>query len=459
MKSVAPPIFESSAAGDGASLAAAPVDAQSVIDGHQWRNFAAMVVYQVVLRAGWIFKTESIVMPAVLDLISGNQPWARQMLPLLNRLGQSVPPLLWARRVKIAPYKSRMLVSTTLAMASCFMLLAILWVVTGGQHTWWMPVVFLIFYGLFFAVLGVNQLVFSTAQGKLIAVSHRGRLLLVANTIGAVIAISCALLLLPRWLHTDSADIGAIFGFAAACFFLSAVATLFLVEPPDAFTEPRTSIVTILRNAWQPIQKDRHFRRLAFIASMYGVSMILFPHYQAVGREVLDLSLTNLVWWLVLQNVGTACFSIVAGPIADRYGNRLVLNTVMLGLCLAPLLTIVLAWIGPAAGGWFNWVFVLVGMTPLAIRSLHNYALEIAPPAEHPRYLSSLSLCMATPLIIVVPFGKLLECVPFDVLFGVVTVFILCGWLATFGMFEPRHDPEFAHAAKHLPQDEPLDPT
>ena len=346
-----------------------------------------MVVYQVVLRAGWIFKTESIVMPAVLDIISGNQPWARQMLPLLNRLGQSVPPLLWARRVKIAPYKSRMLVSTTLTMAFCFMLLALLWVATGGERTWWMPIVFLVFYGLFFAALGVNQLVFSTTQGKLIDVSHRGRLLLVGNTVGAVVAISCAFLLLPRWLHQESADVGSIFGFAAACFFLSAIATLFLVEPPDAFAEPRTSLVTILRNAWLPIQNDRNFRRLAFVASMYGVSMILFPHYQAVGREVLDLSLTNLVWWLILQNVGTACFSVVAGPLADRYGNRLVLNIVMLGLVPAPILSVALAWIGPAAGHSYQWVFVLVGMTPLAIRTLHNYALEIAPPAEHPRYL------------------------------------------------------------------------
>jgi MFS family permease len=442
MKAASPPVLNSSTMEEAAEETAGGAlvdDAKTLIERYQWRNFIAMACYQVILRAGWIFKTESVVMPAVLDLISGNQPWARQMLPLLNRLGQSVPPLLWARKVKLAPYKSRMLVSTTLTMAFCFLLLALLWLATGGQPTWWMPGVFLAFYGLFFAALGVNQLVFSTTQGKLIEVSHRGRLLLVANIIGAVIAISCALLLLPRWLNETSADIGSIFGFAAGCFFLSAVATLFLVEPPDAFVEPRTSFVALLGNAWRPIREDRHFRRLAFVAAMYGVSMILFPHYQAVGREELGLSLKNLVWWLVLQNIGTAAFSVVAGPLADRYGNRLVLNIVMFGLCLAPLLSIALAWIGPAAGAWYNLVFVLVGITPLAIRTLHNYALEIAPPSEHPRYLSSLSLCMATPLIIIVPFGKLLEYVRFDVLFGGATVLILCGWVATFGMIEPRH--------------------
>ena len=44
------------------------------------RNFSLIAVYQVVVRTGWIFKTESIIMPAVLDVLGGSA-WLRGCLP------------------------------------------------------------------------------------------------------------------------------------------------------------------------------------------------------------------------------------------------------------------------------------------------------------------------------------------------------------------------------------------
>ena len=37
---------------------------------HEKRNFWILVTYQVVLRAGWIFKTESVVMPHAADALA-----------------------------------------------------------------------------------------------------------------------------------------------------------------------------------------------------------------------------------------------------------------------------------------------------------------------------------------------------------------------------------------------------
>lgn len=406
---------------------------------HQVRNFAALAVYQIVMRSGWIFKTESIIMPAVLDLISGNAPWARQMLPLLNRLGQSVPPMLMARRVKVSPYKARTLTSTTLTMAACFLLLGLFWAALGdsGPHPW-MAIVFLAFYGLFFAAMGVNQLVLSTTQGKLIAVRQRGRLLSISNVLGAISAVTCAFLLLPLWLHEDSIDVLAVFGFASGCFFLSALATLFLRESPDDYDQAPQTPWQHLVEAWRPIRTDPNFRQLAFVSSMYGVSLILFPHYQAVGRNQLDLPLSQLLWWLILQNLGVGCFSLLVGPVADRFGNRLVLRILMLGLCGAPVLSLILVWYGQNIAWAYNFVFVLVGLAPVTIKSLFNYTLEICPPAEHPRYLSSIGLCMAVPLLVMMPLGGWIENRNLDVLFIVGTGLMLCGWLATFWLTEPR---------------------
>ena len=66
-----------------------PLDSDSL---HQ-RNFLATVSYQIMVRVGWIFKTESIIMPAALDSL-GASGFIRGFLPMFGRFGQSIPPLL-----------------------------------------------------------------------------------------------------------------------------------------------------------------------------------------------------------------------------------------------------------------------------------------------------------------------------------------------------------------------------
>ncbi|MGH7200277.1 MAG: hypothetical protein ACREJB_06705, partial [Planctomycetaceae bacterium] len=61
------------------------------IESREPRNLAVLCLYQILLRVAWIFKTESVIMPAFLDLIAG-AGWVRGCLPALNHIGQSLPP-------------------------------------------------------------------------------------------------------------------------------------------------------------------------------------------------------------------------------------------------------------------------------------------------------------------------------------------------------------------------------
>src|SRR4051812_29640118 len=146
---------------------------------HEARNFWILVIYQVVLRAGWIFKTESVVMPHAADALD-QSGLTRGWLPLLNRFGQSVPPVLAARRVKNLPKKQRAFMATTASMTICFLGLTSLWLIPGLVGHKFAAVIFLVLYGLFFAAIGVNQLAYNTIQGKLIQPTRRGRLLMIA---------------------------------------------------------------------------------------------------------------------------------------------------------------------------------------------------------------------------------------------------------------------------------------
>ena len=363
---------------------------------------------------------------------------ARGWLPLLNRLGQSVPPVLAARRVKNLPKKQWAFMSTTAAMTLCFAGLTSLWLVPGATRYWLAPVIYLVLYALFFAAIGVNQLAFNTIQGKLIRATRRGRLLMVADFVGATTAVVCALVLLSQWLHEDHADYAAIFGFTTCLFAAASAMTWFLIEQRDNHHEPYRGVTHVFAAAWSTLAGDANFRRLAIVSALFSTTLVLFPHYQALARERLGLGTTWLVWWVVAQNAGTALFSLVTGPVADRFGNRLALRIVTLLICAGPLAALAAVYRPDIGRIAFPLVFLFVGLTPVAQKTFNNYTLEITEPEHHPRYLSTLSLCMALPIFASPLVSVLINLVGFEAVYFGVVALLLGGWLLSFALVEPR---------------------
>ena len=401
------------------------------------RNFLVLTAYQAILRTGWIFKTESIIMPAVLDTLAG-AAWVRGWLPLLNRLGQSVVPVFTARRLKLIPKKKWSLTTSTAAMAALLVAMAFLCGREDIASKRWAAPAYLLVYALFFAFLGSNQLAIGALQGKLIRATRRGRLLLVSNVLGGTTAVLCALGLLSFWLHERSGEFGKIFGFSAALFAVAAVSAWFLDERADAFHEPRSNPWRLAAGIWRTLRGDANLRRLAIVTSLFGTSIVLVPHYQNVGLADLDMGMKSLMWWVVVQNVGTALFSIPAGPMADRFGNRVVMQCNMLGIAAAPLVAVVLMHVGSNGRHLFHVVFALLGLMPVAMRTFNNYVLEISTPEHHVHYLSILGLCMAGPAFLSPLAGLMIDTAGVTSVFVTVALLILVGWLLSFGLVEPR---------------------
>lgn len=416
--------------------------------GCESRNFLVIALYQIILRTGWIFKTESIVMPAVLDLITGGGPLGgllRGCLPVLNRIGHSIPPMLFSRRLKVLARKRSAVLVCTLCMATMFAILSTMFWLVGSAVYVWMPAVFLACYVAFFAATGINNLSLGTLQGKLIHATRRGRLLLTANVVGAVTAIAAVSLLMPLWLTPEGGRFEFIFGMTAACFAVGALCILLIAEPRDDYDEPDRGVRHLFTSALAIVRTDRNFRRLALVAMAFATSLVLFPHYQALGRsERLQLDFKDLMLWVIIQNAGTALFSLITGPIADRRGNRVVMQIVLLGIAAMPVLAISLS-------HWQSWgptlypgVFLFIGLTPVGFKTLNNYTLEISPAEDHPRYLATLGLCFAVPLLLSPALGWVVEATSFEAVFFGVSGTVLLGWLLTFRLHEPR---EALHAA------------
>ena len=406
------------------------------------RNFALLTTYQIVLRCGWIFKTESIIIPAVLDQIAG-QGWVRGILPVLGRIGQSCPPLLYADRLRHLPLKKWSLVGTSTAMSIAFGGLAAMFIpgVDTAIGKTAMVVGFLGFYLLFFCATGLNQLGFGTAQGKLIPPHLRGRLMLASNVIGAIIAISLAAWLLPKWLQGNSIQVNWIFGFAACAFIVSAVSVTGLQERRDHSKGIAFNPKQLFWQSYLVVRDDHRFRWVCLIAAAFGFSLMLFPHYQALARERLGNDLSRMIFWVIIQNAGTAMFSLLGGPLADWKGNRVVLRTMLFGVMVLPLGAIFLVHAGEFGVRYFDWLFLFVGVTPITFRAFTNYTLELVPADLHPRYLATQSLCIAVPMVLSPLVGLLIDLTSFEVVFCGIAVILFAGWLMTFFLVEPRHEP------------------
>ncbi len=412
------------------------------------RNVFVLAVHYVLLRLGWIFKTETVIMPSFMDAVSG-AGWLRGCLPVVNRSCSSLPPVFVAERVRNTREKKWALVISTCLMACPFIALSALWYYVHEHPPAWMAGLFLGCYALFFVVTGVNRLCYNTTQGKLIRANRRGRLLAIAGVLGSALSIMAVWLLLPRWLEIpDHYGYVFIFGMTGLGFILAGTVCIFIDEPVDKLAKVKIGWRHHIQEAWRIWSTDQDFRILAVAAMLFVMIQLAFPHFQLLGKQALAREGVDvqshgfhLMIWVVSQNAAVGIFSLISGLIADRWGNRLAIRIQVFAVSLAPVGALLLG-SGLIDDGvrWYGIVFFLLGLAPVTFSTLNNYVLELAVTSDHPRYVSTLSVCMAVPFCFSPLVGALLDHFGFPVVFTCITALIALGGAMTFWMSEPRHN-------------------
>jgi MFS family permease len=234
-----------------------------------------------------------------------------------------------------------------------------------------------------------------------------------------------------------------IFGTTAAGFILAALVVTAVREPSDGMGPPPSRpLLEHFRLAWRTVCDDRPFRQLVLTAMLFMATMMLFPHYQALGRERLGTPRTDLLYWLIAQNAGAGLFSVFAGTLSDRFGNRLAIRLAMVGAACTPLLALAIArGLVPGGRSVYWTAFFLLGVTPMSVRLLTNYTLELAPEHQHARYLGTLTLGMVVPILLSPLLGWLVDHIGFAPVFLAGSASIAAAALMTYRLPEPRHAP------------------
>lgn len=401
-------------------------------------NFYRLLIYQVGLRIGWIFKTETVIMPAVLDLISGSA-WIRGFLPVFNRFGQSIPPLLTSNFLATRRQKKRVLFATSLSMAICFAIFSLLIGFRDSISNSLIVWVFLIVYAVFFSCVGLNQAALNTLHGKLLPAKKRGRFMVFSSTCGVAAAVSCAVFLLPSLLQKDADAFHLIFGISASLFFVASIISLWLIEPEDHFPSMRTHFWKRVPEAIGILGTDKEFRLFIVVAAIFGSSIAILPHYQSLAKVSGSFSYSWLLPWLVAQNVGSALFGVSFGFLADKYGNRLALRVGLLIQSTIPLVALLSSAVFQNVCLAFIAVFFMLGNTPVLFRLCNNFTLESTGVQSHPKYLGAQAACISLPCVLLsVPVGFLVDQIGYVLVFAGQAFVLFLGFLLTFRISEPR---------------------
>ena len=402
---------------------------------HEKRNFIVFALNYVFMRIGWIFKTESVVIPGFIDTHTASDI-IRGFLPLISRIGQSVPQFLIAHKLAKMPRKQIVLILSAFATMIPWLILALIL----GLTSWSGNVIVAIFLGLYalhWLANGCSILASGTLQGKLIRADRRGRLLAYSNIVGCTLAIVAAWRVMSRWLQDGTANYAWMFGMTGIFFGLAACVSLYLWEPPDPHPQQPAPFLKFLGSGLMLLWYDRNFRRLAGVVLLFYMGWPLFPHYTVFGKRTLGLVPRHFVTLVIAQNTVSGLGAWVMGNIADRRGNRLVLRILIFISCCVPWLAVGISRM--QAGAQFYWlVYALLGFTPVSNRILGNYILEISPREKHPQYLGVMSLFQAVPLFASPLLGLLINRFSFEALFIACSVLVFSSVLLTFRLAEPR---------------------
>jgi hypothetical protein len=401
---------------------------------YEKRNLIVFGLNQILMRFGWMFKAESVVMPAFIDTYTSSGT-IRGLLPLILRIGQSLPQFLIAHRVSQMPKKQTLFIVTAFGFTIPWFILSL----TLGLTRWSANVivaVFLVLCTVHWFTFGCHLLANGTLQGKLITVQKRGRLLAYSNIIGCTLAIGLVFYLMPRWLSEDNTHYTAIFGATAVSFGVAAGVSFWFKELPSQ-PQRAAPFFKFLGDALLLLRDDKNFRRFAIVVFLFYWMWPLFPHYTVFGKRTLGLVPSGFITLMVAQNTISAIGSGVMGNIADRLGNRFVLRLLILISAFVPLLAIGISRM-PSGAQWYWIVYALLGFTPVSSRIVTNYTLEIAPQEQHPQYLGVMSLFQAIPLFGSPMVGMLIEKYAFEPVFIGCWALVSLGFLLTFRLTEPR---------------------
>jgi len=272
---------------------------------------------------------------------------------------------------------------------------------------------------------GVAGLPFTEVVGKIIPPRQRGLIFGWRGALGGVLAVIGAQVVVfftgPGARFDFPVNYGLLFAFAGLTQMLGFF-SFSLVKDPDADTNvehPKLS-TEVVRSIWRSDSNYRHYvqgRTYFELSSMANGLVIVY------ANQVLGVRLELAGTYLLVSSILRPIFSIGAGRLSVRVGNRLPVAGGIIAqglgwalLLIAPLLGVY----GSAAEYYLVPVYSLIAIQKgLVFSNLMALGLNVTPETERALYLGTLSTWIGVVGIVGALSGVIAKTIGFEALFAI----------------------------------------
>ena len=400
------------------------------------------IIHGIFFIGGQAFCNPNTILPIFLNHFTNSKTLiglSSTLMGSLGGIGSVFPQLFVASKLENKIYKKPLLKFAITIRALSWGFLALTTYVFSNTYPS-LTIFFLFFILILFTFMGgIAAVPFYDIWGKSLPSNLRGRFFGYRQLWGGVLAIGSGFIA-KITLGTDKIkfpiNFVLLFLFAFIFISISYIALGSVKEPIEKVHKSQLIFKDFLRKAFRIIRKNNNYRKFITVQILAGAGAIALPFYIIYLKDVLEIELGMVGILLSAQMLGSVLSNILWAYLSDFVGNKKVVQ-------ISTFVGLIVPFIAFIARSQHELLYVLLFVSIGFFISGNligktNYLLDMAPSRDRPTYISLTGTLSFPVSLFPLVGGLIVQHISYELLFLITGIFILFGFILSFGLKEPR---------------------
>ena len=403
---------------------------------HIRRNALAFIGESAWFGLGLVFASTTTVLPEFIRQLTGSAVLIGLIISLTEGAWRA-PQLLFANWLANKPRKKIYLTRAGLIGRPAYLLMALALVLGVARTPTLAVALFFVLHTAMYLAMSVDTLVWWDVLAKAIPSNRRGRILGYSTALRGAISIGVGLLI--AYLLGDSGPgfptaYTICFAASGACFMLSLISWLFVIEPSEPVVEKRPTWPEYSKEIGTILRGSSAFRRLLIVRLLSGFNGLALGFFGLFAVDRLGFAPASLGMFAMVQTVSGILAGLWFARVSERSGNHRIVQIATLISVTGPLVALIFL-IAPDLL-WtplYGWTFVSIGVFQTAqFVGFASLNVDLAPPGQRSTYIGLFNTVSS--LVIVWPAigGWILQRTSYDVLFALTAGCLVIAHVASW---------------------------
>lgn len=389
---------------------------------HVRRNAWAFIGESAWFGLGLVFASTTTVLPEFVRQLTGSAVLIGLIISLTEGAWRA-PQLLFAHWLSNKPRKKIYLTRAGLLGRPAYLLMALALVLGVAKTPTLAVVLFFVLHTFMYFAMSIDTIVWWDVLAKAIPANRRGRVLGYSTALRGVISIGVGLLIAYLLGSTGPGFPTAYticFAAGGACFMLSLVSWVFVVEPAEPVVERRPTWKEYRKQIGVILRERTAFRRLLTVRLLSGFNGLALGFFGLFAIDKLGFAPASLGLFAMVQTVSGILAGLWFARVSERHGNHRIVQIATLISLTGPVIALVFL-IAPDLL-WrplYGWTFVSIGMFQTAqFVGFASLNVDLAPQGQRTIYIGLFNTLSSLVIIWPAIGGWLLQKTSYGVLFG-----------------------------------------